>query len=206
VEELAMAEQSLSPRSTGTILDAPHEGGLERCARDGATVADDLAGMTLVDEDEPLSPAIDWGKMLLTATERAELDASSAKSGAQSTEDDLRASLTLSGECLTRGHQACRDFASGRDPSEVGEEILHELVAGELSIALALQDIEAAMAALVAKAVTDPKLSLAVARSFAEAVALSGAIRRRMEGSLGAAASLRAQRMLLAAQTGRFHD
>ena len=111
--------------------------------------------------------------------------------------------LMLSGPNLDRARRARVEFAGSEDGSEVGEQLLHELVAGETAIALQVMDVEGALAALLTKTVTNPAVAMEVARVFREATALSGAIRRRIEGSLNAAAALKAQRVLLAAQRGR---
>lgn len=155
--------------------------------------------MTIVDEAEVVRPSEDG---LLTHGERRDLEARLERESGLRVRDAV-AGLTLSAANIVRAQEVLGEFDVAEEPSEVGERLLHELVAGELAVARELQDIEGAMAALLGRTVTDPALSAAVAKSFREAVALSNAVRRRMEGSLSAAAGLRAQRLLLTAQRGR---
>lgn len=95
-----------------------------------------------------------------------------------------------------RMRRAKAELARGAGTND-GERLLHELVASEVGVALQLVDVEAGLASLLSKTVADPKLAIEVAKVFRETVALSAAVRRRMEGCLSAAATLRAQRILL---------
>ena len=95
---------------------------------------------------------------------------------------------------LARALRARNDF---ENDVETGEGILQELVAGEVGIALQLLDVEAALASLLAKTFTDPRLASEVASVFRATTGLSAAVRKRIENSLDGAARLRAQRILL---------
>lgn len=75
---------------------------------------------------------------------------------------------------------------------------------GVVFVALQLQDIEAMLVAMLGKAVLEPEPAMQIVKVLRETVALSGAIRTRMQNALGAAANLRAQRKFLANQRGRF--
>lgn len=93
---------------------------------------------------------------------------------------------------------ALRDrFRHASSSEPIGEQILEELVATETPIAMALQDAEAALVALLHRTVTDPQLAVAVVKLLKETVLVSNAVRRRIENSLGAVANLRAQRDFL---------
>lgn len=115
------------------------------------------------------------------------------------------APVVASVEMLAPAHQrraleARLAFAAAGTSTDAGERLLQELVAGEVGVALQLVDVEAGLASLLAKTIADPRLATEVAKVFRETVALSGAVRRRMEGCLSAAATLRAQRLLLTMQ------
>jgi len=162
-----------------------------------------LREMTVVDSDSDVLPPPH--EALLADEERLELEASVAQQQTGSRDLEAISRLKLSVPNLQRAQEIRGQFDVSDDPSEVGERMLHELVAGEFAVALELGDIQGAMASLFGKTVLDPQLSVEVAKGFREAVALSSAVRSRMERSLSAAATLRAQRLLLAAQRGRFH-
>jgi hypothetical protein len=97
--------------------------------------------------------------------------------------------------------QAARElrqaFANAGDDTNVGEKLLEDLVAMESAVAMSLIDTEAQTVVLLQRTLTNPALMLEVGKMAKEAVGLSTAIRRRMQGALGAAAGLRAQRRLL---------
>jgi hypothetical protein len=112
-------------------------------------------------------------------------------------------SLTLSSVNLERGRQVRRAFEESGPDAEVAERLLEELTAGEVPVAMQLQDIEGALVAMLGRAILEPEAALQITKILRETVALSGAVRTRMQNALGAAANLRAQRRFLAAQKGR---
>lgn len=156
--------------------------------------------MRLVDAEEP--SVARPGEELLTHDEAHDLELlSAAEAGTRAA--DAVANLTLSAPNLRRAQEVRVAFAAAEDEGDTGERLLEGLVAGEVGIALQLQDIEGALASLLGKTVTDPRLALEVAKVFRETAGLSNAVRRRIENSLGAVASLKAQRVLMAAQRAR---
>ena len=159
----------------------------------------DLGQVTLVD-DETLAEAAPTDPSAGADEELLELERS-GRSPAHP--GDAIANLTLSEPNLRRAHEVCAEFDAAEDLSVVGEKVLCELVGGEVAVAMQLRDIEAAMAALLSKTITDPEMTVAVCKGLKETIGLSTAIRRRMENSLSAAASLKAQRILLTAQRGQ---
>jgi hypothetical protein len=116
---------------------------------------------------------------------------------------DAASNLALPERSVARAVEAKGAFDRAGIESDVGERLLEELVSGELAVALELQNTEGALIALLQKAVTDPALATAVAKLTREVVGLSSAVRRRIEGSLGAVAGLRAQRAFLASHRAR---
>ncbi len=169
--------------------------------------------ITLVDSEGPEGieapsdirdndPVQELTDALMTAEEAKEFaqmqrDATAAKPA------DAWSRLTLSPANICRATQIRGTFRSSGDDADVGERLLEELVAGETAVAMQLQDVEAALASLLSRTVTDPRLAMAVAKVMRETVGLSGAVRRRMENSLASVATLKAQRVLMAAQRGR---
>jgi hypothetical protein len=113
------------------------------------------------------------------------------------------ATLTLSAVNLERGQQIRKAFEDSGSDADVAERLLEELTAGEVPIALQLQDIEASLVVMLGRAILDPEAAMHLAKLLRETMALSGAIRTRMQNALGAAANLRAQRKFLAAHRGR---
>ena len=156
--------------------------------------------MCLVDAEEP--SVARPGDELLTHNEAHDLELLRAgEAGARAA--DAVANLTLSAPNLRRAHEVRVAFEAADDDGDIGERLLEELVSGEVGVALELQNIEGALASLLGKTVTDPRLALEVAKVFRETAGLSSAVRRRIENSLGAVATLRAQRILMSAQRAR---
>jgi hypothetical protein len=77
------------------------------------------------------------------------------------------------------------------------ERVLTDLVVDELPLAFELRRLELELAARIGLALDDPGLLTALARAMREVTALSGSVTRRIQGSLGVAANLRAQRRLI---------
>jgi hypothetical protein len=116
---------------------------------------------------------------------------------------DAVANLRLPQRSIDRAAEVKRAFDHAGPESDVGERLLEELVSGELAVALELENTEAALITLLQKTITDPTLATAVAKLTREVFGLSGAVRHRIQGSLGAIAGLRAQRALLTTHRAR---
>lgn len=154
----------------------------------------------LVDAAEPDAPAC--VEPLLTEEESLELQRLQQEAQDRNTAA-AAANLTPPQHSLDRARQVRASFARAGDDSDAAERLLLDLVGGETVIVLQLQDVESALAVLLSRTVTDPRTALEVAKVLREAVALSSAVRRRVENSLNAAATLKAQRVLLASQRAR---
>ena len=86
------------------------------------------------------------------------------------------------------------------------ERLLHELVAAESGLLSLLQRTEIGLGVWLNEALTDPKASLTLIRLLRDVIDTSTMVRRRLEGALGVAANLRAQRHVIAPQArGRAH-
>jgi hypothetical protein len=97
-----------------------------------------------------------------------------------------------------RGHS---EALLGMAPNAAADErVLTDLVVDELPLAFELRRLELELAARIGLALDNPGLLTALARAMRELTALSGSVTRRIQGSLGVAANLRAQRRLI---TGR---
>lgn len=108
--------------------------------------------------------------------------------------------LALSDESIVRGIAVREAFATGGAESGVAERLLEEFVGGEVPVVHELQKVEAALVALLGKAIqVNPVLALRVAEVLRETAAVSASVRNRIEKSLAAATSLRAQKTFLAA-------
>jgi hypothetical protein len=105
--------------------------------------------------------------------------------------------LSLSPASLGAARAVRQAFEAVTD-CDPAEGLLEQLLVGEVGIAHELQSLEAATTVLLTRTLDNPRLALEVAKVAREIVGLSSAIRRRTEGSLGAIAGLRAQRVLLA--------
>lgn len=154
----------------------------------------------LVDAAEVEGPA--QAGLLLTEHEAQELQRLQEEAEHQAA-TAAAANLVPPQPTLDRARQVRAAFARAGDDSDAAERLLLDLVGSETTIALQLQDVESALAVLLSRTVTDPRTALEVAKVLRETVALSNAVRRRVENSLNAAATLKAQRVLLASQRGR---
>ena len=110
--------------------------------------------------------------------------------------------LVLSQANLARARQVRQAFAE-RSDGDPAEELLEELIAGEIGVGHQLQDLEGVATALLGRTLMEPELALHVVKVAREIAALSSAVRRRTENSLNAVAGLRAQRLLVAAHRAR---
>jgi hypothetical protein len=171
----------------------------------GTKFEEDLASTTettLVDNDAVM-PRISPDEEALRAYD-ADLDPQRAEKSEQAKLGTAAlSSLTLSPLNLERGQQIRRAFEQGGRDADVAERLLEELTAGEVPVALQLQDIEASLTVMLGRAILEPEAAMQIAKVLRETVALSGAVRTRMQNALGAAANLKAQRTFLAAQRGR---
>ncbi len=131
----------------------------------------------------------------LTEHDRAQISADVAGTGNPH-------ALALPAHYLAHGRELRDEFDRAAPQAAVGERLLEHLAAAEVPIALALVDAEAALVALLHKTLCDPTVATELARLLKETIGLSGAVRRRIESSLSAAAGLRAQRQYLAASGG----
>jgi hypothetical protein len=77
------------------------------------------------------------------------------------------------------------------------EKLLNRLVAGEIPLILALQEIERRLSARMLSSLDDAQFSVALARSMGDTLALSSTLTKRVQGTLTTAAALRAQRRML---------
>ena len=112
------------------------------------------------------------------------------------------ARLLLDPRLVERSDKAKADLAASTPGAAADERILHELAAEELGLVGALHEAEAALVAKIAAKLDDPRSAFVLAKVARELVALSSSLGRRVEGCLTAAASLRAQRHMLAGHRG----
>jgi hypothetical protein len=167
--------------------------------------AEDLAVATesILVEDESLEPAISLAEEALQEHETNVERERANRSGQAKLAAAALPSLTLSSVNIERGCQVRKAFEESGSDADVAERLLEELTAGEVPVAMQLQDIEGALVAMLGKAVLEPEPAMQIVKVLRETVALSGAIRTRMQNALGAAANLLAQRRFLANQRGR---
>lgn len=104
--------------------------------------------------------------------------------------------LGLGAAHVERGKAAHAALDLASPNAGAGEAILHELIGKQTSIALAVLDAQAEVAARLEHFLDDPRKLLMLAKAMKELTALSNAIGRRVEGALVTASSLRAQRRL----------
>jgi hypothetical protein len=159
-----------------------------------------VAAVTLVDADDAAPVVRHPSDELMTESARGEFDQRRQQQALAQPADV--SGLMLSAPSLERARDVREAFRQSSD-GEPAESLLEELIAGEVAVAHQLQDTEAAATVLLARVVADPELALHVAKVTREIVSLNTAVRRRIEGSLSAVATLRASRLLLAAQRGR---
>ncbi len=113
------------------------------------------------------------------------------------------AEFQLKPEYLKRG-RAARALLSGESPGAgADEQILFDLVAGELPIIAALEEAQAQLVVRVALASDSPKVMVMLARALKDVVTVANSLSRRVEGTLTAAAGLRAQRRFLSLHHSR---
>ena len=82
---------------------------------------------------------------------------------------------------------------AGRD-----ERLLHELISEEIAIASALLEAEVQLSERLLLLIDNPKLLVHITKTLKDVVHLRNSVTRRIEGALGVASNLRAQRRFLA--------
>lgn len=95
---------------------------------------------------------------------------------------------------LARGREALKELSAATPDAGPDERILYQLVADEVAIAAALLDLQAQLAARLGLLLDRPREMAAISKVLREVVAVSNAITRRVEGALGVASNIRAQR------------
>jgi hypothetical protein len=78
------------------------------------------------------------------------------------------------------------------------ERLLHELVSEEIAIVSALFEAEVQLSERLLFLIDNPRLLAHVTKALKDVVHLRNSVTRRIEGALGAASNLRAQRRFLA--------
>ena len=99
---------------------------------------------------------------------------------------------------VARGRAALAALEASAPDAGAGEKIIHELVANQFALALAIGDaeIEGCGPKLGHYRQRNRRASVAISRALKELTTLSNAIGRRIEGALITASTLRAQRRL----------
>jgi hypothetical protein len=111
--------------------------------------------------------------------------------------------IPLNAAFIGRGQIALKELNDASPDAGPDERILHRLVADQVAVAAALTEAQAQLAARVGLLLDDPKRLAAVSRVLKDVVVVTNAIAKRVEGALGVAANLRAQRRFLAHHGGR---
>jgi hypothetical protein len=101
---------------------------------------------------------------------------------------------------IERSKEARQALDAGAPGAGADERLLHQLVAEEIAIACTLFEAEAQLAGRLLHLLDDPKLLLAVSKVLRDVVLVRNSVTRRIEGALGVASNLRAQRQFLARQ------
>lgn len=78
------------------------------------------------------------------------------------------------------------------------EQLLHQLVSEEIAIASALLEAEVQLSERLLLLIDNPKLLVHITKSLKDVVHLRNSVTRRIEGALGVASNLRAQRRFIA--------
>jgi hypothetical protein len=102
--------------------------------------------------------------------------------------------LPLAPAFTSRGEEALAALRADTPDAGADEQILQGLVAEELAITSALLDTQAQLTVRLGLLLDDPRKMAAVTGVLKEVVAVTNALSRRIEGALGVASNLRAQR------------
>jgi hypothetical protein len=122
-----------------------------------------------------------------------------APAGALASEEEPRRRprrLGLDPAYVERGKAALAALEASAPDAGAGERIIHELVASQVALALAIGDTQVEVVARLGHFLNEPKNLVILARALRELTTLSNAVGRRIEGALSTASSLRAQRRL----------
>jgi hypothetical protein len=150
-------------------------------------------------EDEESRPTVDAATFLRELDEQERNAAMDEEPKPEAEPPQTLAIASVSSERANAHAQALLGLAPDTAPDE---RVLLDLVAAELPLAFELRRLETQLAARVGLLLENPTLAVAVAKVLRDVANLSGAVARRVQGSLGVAANLRAQRRLLAVQRG----
>jgi hypothetical protein len=99
---------------------------------------------------------------------------------------------------VARGQQALKELEAASPDAGADERILHRLVADQVAVAAALMEAQSQLAARLTLLIDDHKRMAGVSKVLRDVVMVTSSISKRVEGALGVAASLRAQRRFLA--------
>ena len=104
---------------------------------------------------------------------------------------------------VERGRQVRAALLAASPEAAADETLLVDLVARQVPIYSALEEAQLQLALRLTMSANAPTAALALARVMKEITHLSGAIQKRIEGSLATAAGLRAQRRFLSLRGAR---
>jgi hypothetical protein len=106
--------------------------------------------------------------------------------------------LALAPTFLQRGREALQALSSGAPDAAADEHLLHELVADEIALCVAVADVRRQVLTRLPALVEEPRLMLMMTKSLRDLTLLSNAMVRRVEGALSTASTLRASRRMFA--------
>lgn len=128
---------------------------------------------------------------------RMAIDRSALDTEAAHTSSQTRPPSPLQTGFVEQGREI-RAALCGSSPDQAADEsLLLDLVCRQMPIYLALEEAQLNLAVRLTVSADAPTAALALARVMKEITHLSGAIQKRIEGSLATAAGLRAQRRFL---------
>lgn len=114
--------------------------------------------------------------------------------GLESPEPEPPLDVPLHPAFIAFGREALKALEAASPDAAADERILHRLVADQLAITSALFEAQAQLTGRVRLLLDQPKTLVAVVRVLNDVVRTTNAVSRRIEGALGVAANLRAQR------------
>lgn len=106
--------------------------------------------------------------------------------------------LPLNPAFLERAKRTRQELDAASPNAGRDERLLHELVSEEIAIASALLEAEVQLSERLLLLIDNPKLLAHVTKALKDVVHLRNSVTRRIEGALGVASNLQAQRRLLA--------
>lgn len=115
-------------------------------------------------------------------------------------------SVPLQPAFLARGQEALKELNAASPDAGPGERILYQLVADEVAVVSALLETQAQLAARLPFLIDDHKRMAGISKVLRDVVLVTNSISKRVEGALGVAANLRAQRRFLANRGRRSGD